>query len=43
LYQDAELNKDRDINILELLTLISQNPTGLSKKCKIEVSFFEEF
>jgi hypothetical protein len=29
LYRDAEANRDSDIDLLQVLTLLAKNPTGL--------------
>jgi hypothetical protein len=29
LYRDAQVNRDRDIDLLEVLTLLARNPNGL--------------
>jgi hypothetical protein len=32
LYRDAEQNQNSDMDLLEVLTLLAENPNGLQKK-----------
>lgn len=32
LYRDVQMNKDRDMDILEVLTLLAKNPTSRSNR-----------